>query len=177
MIILKTEEQVVEQILNQELVGLIQGHSEWGPRALGNRSLLFDPRNKDSMKIVNEIKGREWWRPLAATVMLEHAHDWFEMDRLKDSPYMSFAIPVKNICKEKAPGIVHVDNTCRIQTLTKDQNPLFYNIINTFYEKTKVPMLLNTSFNIAGMPLVEEYCHIEEDFIANNIKLRYILKP
>lgn len=154
----------------------MQGSSEWS-RALGNRSLLFDPRNKDAMKIVNEIKGREWWRPLAATVMLEHAHDWFEMDRLKDSPYMSYAIPVKTICTEHAPGIVHVDNTCRIQTLTSEQNPIFYELIKLFYEKTKVPMLLNTSFNVAGMPLIEKDKDIEEDFIERSIKVNYIYKP
>ena len=85
----------VEQILNQQIVAIFQNSSEYGPRGLGNRSLLFDPRNKNGKDIVNKIKKREWFRPFAGTVLLEHARDWFDMGTIKESPYMSYAIPVK----------------------------------------------------------------------------------
>ncbi len=145
----------IEKILNQEIVAIFQNSSEYGPRALGNRSLLFDPRNKNGKDIVNKIKRREWFRPFAGTVLLEHAAEWFEMDRIKDSPYMSYAIPVKEEKKSIIPAITHVDGTCRIQTLTMEQNKNFYELIELFYKKTNVPILFNTSFNLAGEPLVE----------------------
>ena len=87
--IITSKEEAIEKILNQEIVALFQDISEYGPRALGNRSLLFDPRNKDGKDIVNTIKKREWYRPFAGTVLLEHAKDWFEMGRIKESAYMS----------------------------------------------------------------------------------------
>ena len=87
--------------------------------------------------------------------MLEHAKDWFEMGRIKESAYMSYAIPVKEEKKNIISSIVHVDGTCRIQTLTKKQNKSFYDLIELFYERTQVPILLNTSFNLAGETLVE----------------------
>lgn len=147
--------EALEIILKQEILAIFQGASEMGPRALGNRSLLFDPRNKDGKTIVNKVKKREWYRPFAGTVLLEHATEWFEMGTIKESPYMSFAIPVKENKKELIPSITHVDGTCRIQTVTEKQNKNFYNLIKSFYEKTQVPILFNTSFNLAGEPLVE----------------------
>ena len=153
--IITNKEEAIEKILNQEIVALFQDISEYGPRALGNRSLLFDPRNKDGKDIVNTIKKREWYRPFAGTVLLEHAKDWFEMGRIKESAYMSYAIPVKEEKKNIISSIVNVDGTCRIQTLTKKQNKSFYDLIELFYEKTQVPILLNTSFNLAGETLEE----------------------
>ena len=145
----------VEQILNQQIVAIFQNSSEYGPRGLGNRSLLFDPRNKNGKDIVNKIKKREWFRPFAGTVLLEYAHDWFDMGTIKESPYMSYAIPVKEEKKSVIPAITHVDGTCRIQTVTQEQNKNFYELIKEFYKKTEVPILFNTSFNLAGEPLVE----------------------
>lgn len=145
----------IEILLEQKPLVIFQGKSEWGPRALGNRSILFDPRNKEAKNIVNKFKNREWWRPLAGTILLEYVHDWFDMAGLKESPYMSFAVDAKPQAIEKIPSIVHVDNTCRIQTVTENQNLNYYNLIKKFYKKTNVPLLLNTSFNLAGDPVVE----------------------
>ena len=149
-------EEAVEVLLNQKILILFQGESEWGPRALGNRSTLFDPRNKDAVNIVNSQKGREWWRPLAGTVLEEHAHEWFDFASLKNSPYMSYAVDAKQKAINETPAIVHVDGTCRVQTLNKDFNLNYYTLINEFYRKTGVPILLNTSFNIAGFPIPEK---------------------
>ena len=154
MIIINKNE-AVKQILNQQVVAIFQNSSEYGPRGLGNRSLLFDPRNKNGKDIVNKIKKREWFRPFAGTVLLEYAHDWFDMGTIKESPYMSYAIPVKEEKKSVIPAITHVDGTCRIQTVTQEQNKNFYELIKEFYKKTEVPILFNTSFNLAGEPLVE----------------------
>jgi len=153
--IITDKEIAIDKIMQQEIVAIFQDSSEYGPRALGNRSLLFDPRNKNGKDIVNKIKKREWFRPFAGTVLLEHATDWFEMGTIKESPYMSYAIPVKDNKKKIIPCITHVDGTCRIQTLTRKQNKNYYELIKLFYQKTNVPILFNTSFNLAGEALVE----------------------
>ena len=95
MKIIYKKEEAVNLLLQQEMVAIFQGHSEWGARALGNRSMLFDPRNKDAQKIVNKIKGRQWWRPTAATILYEHRNDYLEMHGLDESPYMTYAIDAK----------------------------------------------------------------------------------
>jgi len=155
MKIINNLEEAVNILLDQKPLVIFQENSEWGARALGNRSILFDPRNKDAKNIINKLKGREWWRPLAGTILLEYAQDWFNMGSLKESPYMNFAIEAKELAVKNIPEIVHVDNTCRIQTVTKQQNENFYNLIKYFYEKTNVPILLNTSFNLNEFPIVE----------------------
>lgn len=139
----------------QQIVAIFQGEGEWGPRALGNRSIMFDPRHPEAKQIVNQVKKRESYRPFAGSVMLEHAHEYFEMLQLKESPWMSFAIKAKDIAYEKVPSLVHADGTCRIQTVTEEQNPNYYNLIKGFYERTGVPMIFNTSFNLGGDALVE----------------------
>jgi|TARA_R100000030_G_scaffold60507_2_gene45665 carbamoyltransferase len=153
--ILKTKEEAIEKILDQQVVAIFQGHSEWGARALGNRSMLFDPRNKDAQKIINKIKGRQWWRPTAATILYEHRHDYLNMHTLDESPYMTFAIDAKQKAIDEVPACVHIDNTCRFQTLKQEQNPNYYDLIKLFYDRTNVPILLNTSFNLKGFPIVE----------------------
>lgn len=148
-------EDVVDILIGGNLVALFQGRSEIGQRSLGNRSLLFDPRIKNGKEIVNKIKKRESFRPFAASILLEYANEWFDLKTLKESPYMSFAIDAYEKTMEKVPSVIHADGTSRIQTVTKKQNYHFSNLIETFYKKTDVPMLLNTSFNLAGEPLVE----------------------
>tara|TARA_Y100000114_G_scaffold150365_1_gene165800 strand:- start:117 stop:641 length:525 start_codon:yes stop_codon:yes gene_type:complete len=172
--IITDKNEAVKQILNQQVVAIFQNSSEYGPRGLGNRSLLFDPRNKNGKDIVNKIKKREWFRPFAGTVLLEHAHDWFDMGTIKESPYMSYAIPVKEEKKSIIPAITHVDGTCRVQTVTKEQNKKFYEIIKLFYEKTNVPILFNTSFNLAGETLVETKKDAIDTLNRSDINYLYI---
>ena len=150
-----TYDDVVELILDKKIGAIHQGRSEVGPRALGNRSILFDPRIPNGKDIVNTVKKRESFRPFAGSVLEEHADRWFDMIGLKSSPYMTFNLRVKETMQEYIPAITHVDGTCRIQTVNKEENFHYYNLIKTFYINTKVPILLNTSFNLAGDPIVE----------------------
>ena len=174
MKIIYKKEEAVELLLQQELVVIFQNHSEWGARALGNRSMLFDPRNKNAKEIVNKIKGRQWWRPTAATILHEHRHDYLDMHTLDESPYMTFAIDAKQKAIDEVPACVHVDNTCRFQTLKKEQNPHYYNLIKLFYDKTGVPILLNTSFNLKGYPIVETFN--DALWTLQNSKIKYIYR-
>ena len=175
MIIIDKEEEAVKILLDQKPLVIFQGESEWGPRALGNRSILFDPRNPNAKDIVNKFKKREWWRPLAGTILLEYAHDYFDFGSLKESPYMSFAVKAKNKAIKEVPSIVHVDNTCRVQTLKKTDNEKYYDLIKFFFKKTGVPMLLNTSFNLAGFPIVENKETLK--LTTENSEFKYIYMP
>ena len=150
-----TAEDVVARLLDGQVGALFQGHAEAGARALGHRSLLFDPRVENGMEIVNRVKRREWYRPFAATVLQEQAHDWFDLGPLTESPFMTYVFPVHQERAAAIPAVLHVDGTCRAQTLRRNQDPLFYDLIAAFYRETGVPMLLNTSFNLSGEPLVE----------------------
>ena len=142
-------------ISKKQIVAIFQGQSEWGPRALGNRSIMFDPRIPDAKQIVNEVKRREEYRPFAGSVMLEYADEYFDMKSLKESPWMSFAIQAKQPAYDNIPSLVHADGTCRIQTVTREQNKNYYDIISGFNDITGVPVIFNTSFNLGGEPLVE----------------------
>jgi carbamoyltransferase len=133
------------------IIAIYQGRNELGKRALGNRSFLFDPRDYYARDKINLLKRREWFRPTAGTVLHEHADKWFNLKSKKETPFMSYVFDVK---KTNIPGVTHIDNTCRIQTLKKQENFHYYNLINEFYKITNVPILLNTSFNLAGQPLV-----------------------
>lgn len=148
-------DEVTDLLMDGKIIAIFQGKSEVGPRALGNRSLLFDPRNPNAKEYVNEVKRRESFRPFAATILLEHAHEWFEMEGLKDSPFMMFSLKVKEDKKHLIPGVLHVDDTCRIQTLTREQNSHYYDLIWLFYKKTGIPLVFNTSFNLAGETIVQ----------------------
>jgi len=142
--------EVANAIANGAIVGWYQGRSESGNRALGNRSILADPRNPNIKNIINSrIKKREDFRPFAPSVLEEHYRDYF--DTKHPSPYMSRIVPV---ISDKIPGVTHVDGTARIQTVAKAFNERFYNVINEFYKLTGIPMLLNTSFNCQE-PIVE----------------------
>jgi carbamoyltransferase len=146
---------VTDLLLQGNIVCIFQGKSEWGRRGLGNRSILLDPRILNGKDIINKIKKREWFRPFAGTILLEECHKWFDMKNLKESPYMMYGVNALDGTSEIVPSIIHKDNTCRIQTVTEEQNLHFYNLIKKFNDKTKVPILFNTSFNIAGEPVVE----------------------
>ena len=151
MMIEKDKYRIVSRLLEQKIVAIFNGRSELGPRALGCRSILFDPRNENAKEIINKVKNREWYQPFACTIMLEHVHDYFDMKTLKESPWMSFALNCKQKAIDEVSGIVHVDNTCRVQTLTKEQNKHYYELLEEWYRQTKFPLLLNTSFRIASL--------------------------
>ena len=148
-------EDVVDLIKEKKIVAIFQGRSESGPRALGNRSLIFDPRFKDGKDYVNEVKRREWFRPFAGSILLEDAHDWFDLRGMDESPDMMYAVNCKEGIAEKIPSIIHVDGTCRIQTVKEEDNYHYYHLIKTFKEKEGCPIVFNTSFNLGGDPLVE----------------------
>ncbi len=138
-------------IADQNVVGWYQGRAEWGPRSLGNRSILADPRNAKMKDILNEkIKHRESFRPFAPSILEEHTSDYFELDI--PSPYMLLVAKVKK--PDKIPAVTHVDGTGRLQTVSKKANPLYYDLINEFYKLTKVPVIVNTSMNVRGEPIV-----------------------
>jgi len=146
---------VVDLLLDSNIVAIFQGRSEAGPRSLGNRSILFDPRIKNGKEIVNRVKKREPFRPFACSVLLEESYKWFDMSLIDESPYMMYAFDALPGVKDIIPSVIHVDNTCRIQTVTEEQNYHYYNLIKEFYNRTDVPILFNTSFNLAGDPIVE----------------------
>ena len=124
---------------------------EWGPRALGNRSILADPRNPKMKEILNEkIKHRESFRPFAPSILEEFTKEFFDIDVF--SPYMLLVARVKQ--PKKIPAVTHVDGTSRLQTVSKTSNPLFYNLINEFFRITGIPVIINTSMNVRGEPIV-----------------------
>jgi len=145
-------QKIVDGILKDGIVAVATGRAEYGPRALGNRSILADPRDPDIKDKVNLIKQRELFRPFAPVVLADHAHKWFDMDF--ESPYMQYT--VKCLQPDKIPSVVHKDGTSRVQTVTREQHPGLYRAINKFYLQTGVPVLLNTSLNIKGQPLLND---------------------
>jgi len=180
----------IKNVSTHEIVGLLgahaaiamfQGKAEAGPRALGNRSIIFDPRLHNGRVYINRLKQREYWRPFAGTILKEFAGNWFDLKGMEDSPWMSYAVKIKDPEKnsELIPAILHKDHTCRIQTLSKEQNPIFWGLIYNFWKscdwKTTPPIIGNTSFNIAGEPLV----HTIDDAIRTleNSKLEYLWIP
>ena len=168
---------VAKTISKGSAVGWFQGRMEFGPRALGARSILADPRNKKMQKQLNlKIKYRESFRPFAPSILEKHSKKWFDLDCA--SPYMLLVSNVKKdkliknkINKKKLisidnlrsviPGVTHVDNSARIQTVSSKSNKIFYDLISEFYKITKTPLLINTSFNIRGEPIV---CSPEDAF-------------
>jgi len=171
---------IAKQIASGKILGYLAGRMEFGPRALGARSILGDPRSQETQSVMNlKIKYRESFRPFAPTVLREHVSDYFDIDC--ESPYMLLVANIKDekrirmsdeeeklfgleklkVTRSDVPAITHVDYSARIQTVTKDDNPLFYGVIEEFYKKTGCPMIVNTSFNVRGEPIV---CRPEEAY-------------
>ena len=154
-------EQVAHSLAEGKIVGWVQGRAEFGPRALGNRSILADPRSKDIKEVLNDrVKFREEFRPFAPAILHEHGPAYFE--NYQESPYMERALRFRPDAIHKVPGVVHVDGTGRLQTVKREWNAPFYDLIAAFYRITGVPILLNTSFNVMGKPII----HSAEDALA-----------
>ena len=142
------------ELLSNKIVGVANGKAEFGPRALGNRTLFADPRGNDVKDRVNEIKRRQKFRPFAPVIIEELADKYFEMNGLESSPYMQYVVKCRE--PDKFPAIVHGDGTSRIQTVNKEQHPELYELLERFYAATGCPILLNTSLNIKGQPIVND---------------------
>lgn len=149
---------VVERLMQGRVIGWSQGRFEWGPRALGSRSILADPRNPEMKDIVNaKIKFREPYRPFAPSVLAESAEKYFDLScaqRHHPARYMLYVVPVKESQRSTLPAITHVDGTGRLQTVFREQSPRYYALIKRFGQATGVPVVLNTSFNLRGEPIV-----------------------
>ena len=143
-----------------KLIGWVQGRAEFGPRALGNRSIIADPRPADAKDTLNaKVKYREAFRPFAPSILAEYAHDWFET--YQDAPYMERTLVWKDAVRHRVPAVVHEDFTGRLQSVTPERNPRYHALISEFQALTGVPVILNTSFNIMGKPIL----HTAEDAI------------
>lgn len=147
-------DNALDALLQGKVIGVAHGRSEFGPRALGNRSLIADPRGHDVKAKVNKIKKRELFRPFAPVVLEEYATEYFDLIS-SSIPYMQFVANCKR--QDLVPAVCHVDGTSRVQTLTYNQNPDFYRLLKLFFGKTGCPILLNTSLNIKGEPLVNNW--------------------
>jgi carbamoyltransferase len=167
-------EDVAKLLKIGEIVTIFQSKCEAGPRALGNRSILFDPRVINGKDIINGVKHREWFRPFAGSVLEEHASQWFDLQTLTSSPFMMYAVDVLPDKRDMIPSITHVDGTCRIQTVNRDQNLHYYRLIEAFFKLTKVPILFNTSFNLAGDPLVETIDDAIDTLKRSDLKYIYL---
>jgi carbamoyltransferase len=166
---------VAKLISEKNIVAIYQGRSEAGPRALGNRSILYDPRDPNGKDHVNVVKQREWFRPFAGSVLKEEATKWFDLKSLNESKFMMFAVDVLKDKQSLIPAITHVDGTCRVQTVSKEDNKNFYDLIKEFYKITNVPILFNTSFNLAGNTIVETLD--DALWTLKNSKINYLYLP
>ena len=170
-----TPTEVAQLIKDKNIVSIFQGRAEAGPRALGNRSIVYDPTDPDGKDKVNTVKGREWFRPFAGSIMKEHAKEWFDLRGLDETPYMMYAMEMQPEKIGELPSVTHVDGTCRIQTVSQEQNENYYNLINEFYKLSGVPILFNTSFNLGGEPLVETI--FDAIHTLKNSQLEYLYLP
>jgi len=154
-------QKTAELLAAGKIVGWVQGRAEFGPRALGNRSILADPRSPDVKERLNAtVKFREEFRPFAPSILHEHGHEYFE--NYQETPYMERTLRFKKEMIGKVPGVVHVDGTGRLQTVKKEWNPKYHALISAFKEITGIPVVLNTSFNVMGKPII----HSVEDAVA-----------
>nr|WSW64603.1 carbamoyltransferase [Streptomyces sp. NBC_00998] len=165
--------EVAGLLAEHHLIGWFQGGSEIGPRALGHRSMLADPRHPESRDYLNQVvKHREVFRPFAPSVLHEEAHDWFDMRG--DSPFMLLVPDVLEHRRQTVPSITHVDGTARVQTVEADVNPRYHELISRFRDLTGVPLVLNTSYNDAGEPIVETPQDAVRTFLNTELDHLYI---
>jgi carbamoyltransferase len=146
------EKEAARILADDKIIGWFQGRMEFGPRALGSRSIIASPINPAMQARLNEVKDREDFRPVAPVVLEEDASEWFQ--GAKHSPFMLFVYPVKEDKANKIPAVRHVDGTARIQTINMEQHARYYNLLREFKALTGVPVLVNTSFNTLGKPIV-----------------------
>jgi len=144
--------KALDELLRNKIVGVASGRAEFGPRALGNRSLLADPTGQEMKDVVNKIKKRQEFRPFAPVILKSEVHKYFDVKRGFESPYMQYIVKAKN--PDQYPAIVHADGTSRVQTVTKEQHPGLWRLLTQYNKHTGTPMLLNTSLNIKGEPMV-----------------------
>ncbi|MCL2253055.1 MAG: hypothetical protein FWC09_01300 [Lachnospiraceae bacterium] len=165
--------EAADSIAGGNIIGWFQSGSECGPRALGHRSLLADPRRKEMKDIVNHrVKFRESFRPFAPSVLWEHQNDYFDLDI--PSPYMLMVADIWPKKRDIIPSVTHVDGTGRLQTVIKELAPRYYQLIESFYDITGIPIVLNTSFNVKGEPIVETPADAIRCFLGTNFDELYI---
>ncbi len=165
------DDDVVNLLDEQNIISVYGGGSESGRRALGNRSILADPRSTEMKDKINErVKHRQWYRPFAPSILREEVNSWF--DREVDSPYMSFCLKFKEDMKDKVPAVLHFDGTARLQTVSKNDNKWYHGFISKWFKKSGVPIVLNTSFNDRE-PIVETPEHAINCFMGTNIDYLY----
>jgi carbamoyltransferase len=157
--------ETAEILAENKVVGWFQGRMEFGPRALGGRSILASPVKKEMKDILNRIKGREEFRPVAPVILENEVGNWFK--NKESSPYMLFVYDVLPEKKKKIPAAIHIDGTARIQTINRNQHPLYFDMIKEFERITGLPLLINTSFNIAGEPIVCTPQHAIKSFFSS----------
>jgi SAM-dependent methyltransferase len=163
-------ERVADLIAAGNVVGWFRGRMEFGPRALGSRSILADATNPEMKAIINrKIKYREYFRPFAPAVPLENVHQYFEVEPGRDLPFMLKVPPVRAEMKARIPAVTHEDGTGRVQTVTEDVNPAYYHLLKAFGKRSGIPVLLNTSFNVRGEPIVCSPADAYDCFVTTGI--------
>jgi carbamoyltransferase len=161
-------EEAARLLADGKIVGWFQGRAEVGPRALGARSILADPRRAEAKDIVNaRVKRREGFRPFAPSVLDEHGPDWFE--GYAPNPFMLLVQPVRADRRDQIPAVTHVDGTARLQSVTAAENPLYHRLISRFAARTGVPVVLNTSYNLRGEPIVHRPAEAVADFLGSDM--------
>jgi carbamoyltransferase len=161
---------VAQELARGNVVGWFQGRMEFGPRALGNRSILGDPRDARMKDIINEkVKRRESFRPFAPAVLEEDAGEYFDLRGLGASPFMLFAVPVRDDKRAVIPAVTHVDGSARVQTVSRSSNARFWDLIAAFKQVTGVPVVLNTSYNVKNEPIVCSPADALRCFLSTNI--------
>lgn len=167
-----TYKEIVEDIIKNKIIIWVNENAEIGPRALGNRSLLGDPRYLETKNLLNIIKKRQWWRPVAPIVIDEEGNNYFKNYRY--SPYMLLNLKIKKDKKELVPAIIHLDDTARIQSLKRKDNPNLYKLMQEFYNETSIPILCNTSLNDAGEPIINNIEEAIEFALHKGIQSIYV---
>ena len=164
---------IVDDLIQNRILGVVQGNAEHGPRALGNRSIICSPISPDMKDTLNlKVKHREWFRPFAPIVRLEDVSEYFEWEG--ESRWMNFCPKVRSEYIDKIPAVVHVDGTARVQTVTREQNEFIYDLLTLFKEKTGTGVLVNTSFNVDGKPILSTYKDAFEVFDETQLDRLYL---